>query len=34
MAVYLRQFETQAAYEAAESGLILPNVALTLEQIV
>jgi len=31
MAVYLKQFETQAAYEAAESGLILPNVSLTLD---
>ena len=28
MAVYLRKFATQAAYEAAESGLILPNVSL------
>ena len=28
MAVYLKQFETQAAYEAAESSLILPNVSL------
>ena len=25
MAVYLKEFETQAAYEAAESSLILPN---------
>jgi len=31
MAIYLKQFETQAAYEAAESGLILPNVSLTLD---
>ena len=28
MAVYLKEFETQAAYEAAQSGLILPNVSL------
>ena len=28
MAIYLKKFETQAAYEAAESGLILPNVSL------
>ena len=27
MAVYLKEFETQAAYEAAQSGLILPNVS-------
>ncbi len=31
MSLYLKQFETQAAYEAAESGLILPNVSLTLD---
>ena len=31
MAVYLKQFERQAAYEAAERGLILPNVSLTLD---
>lgn len=31
MAIYLKKFETQAAYEAAESGLILPNVSLTLD---
>ena len=31
MSIYLKQFETQAAYEAAESGLILPNVSLTLD---
>lgn len=31
MGIYLKQFETQAAYEAAESGLILPNVSLTLD---
>ena len=31
MAIYLKQFETQAAYEAAQSGLILPNVSLTLD---
>ena len=31
MAVYLKEFETQAAYEAAQSGLILPNVSLTLD---
>ena len=28
MAVYLKEFETQAAYEAAQSGLIPPNVSL------
>ena len=28
MAVYLKKFETTAAYEAAESSLILPNVSL------
>jgi hypothetical protein len=28
MGVYLREFATQADYEAAESGLILPNVSL------
>ena len=31
MAIYLKKFETQADYEAAESGLILPNVSLILE---
>lgn len=31
MAIYLKQFETQAAYEAAQSGLILPNVSLTVD---
>ena len=28
---YLTKFETQAAYEAAESSLILPNVSLTVD---
>ena len=28
MAVYLREFATQAAYEAAQSSLMLPNVSL------
>ena len=27
----LKKFETQAAYEAAQSGLILPNVSLTVD---
>jgi len=31
MAVYLKKFETQAAYEAAQSGLILPNVSYTVD---
>lgn len=31
MAVYLKKFETQAAYEAAQSDLILPNVSLTVD---
>lgn len=31
MAIYLKKFETQAAYEAAHSGLILPNVSLTVD---
>ena len=31
MAIYLRKFETQAAYEAAETSLILPNVSLTVD---
>ena len=31
MAIYLKKFETQAAYEAARSGLILPNVSLTVD---
>ena len=29
--IYLRKFETQAAYNAAESSLILPNVSLTVD---
>lgn len=28
---YLKKFETQSAYEAAQSGLILPNVSLTVD---
>jgi hypothetical protein len=31
MAKFLKKFETQAAYEAAQSGLILPNVSLTVD---
>lgn len=31
MAIYLKKFDTQAAYEAAQSGLILPNVSLIEE---
>ena len=31
MASYLKIFETQSAYEAAESSLILPNVSVTLD---
>lgn len=31
MAIYLKKFETQAAYEAAQSDLILPNVSLTVD---
>lgn len=31
MGVYLKKFETQAAYEAAQSSLILPNVSLTVD---
>jgi hypothetical protein len=31
MAIYLKKFETQSAYEAAQSGLILPNVSLTVD---
>lgn len=31
MAIYLKKFETQAAYEAAQSGLILPNVSFTVD---
>ena len=31
MGKYLKKFETQAAYEAAQSGLILPNVSLTVD---
>ena len=29
--INLKKFETQAAYEAAQSGLILPNVSLTVD---
>ena len=32
MSIYLKKFETQAAYEAAESGLILPNVSLCVNE--
>ena len=31
MAIYLKKFETQSAYEAAQSSLILPNVSLTVD---
>ena len=31
MTVYLKKFETQSAYEAAQSSLILPNVSLTVD---
>jgi len=31
MSIYLKKFETQSAYEAAESSLILPNVSLTVD---
>ena len=31
MAIYLKKFATEAAYEAAERRLILPNVSLTLD---
>jgi hypothetical protein len=31
MAIYLKKFETQAAYEAAQSSLIKPNVSLITE---
>ena len=31
MAIYIKKFDTQAAYEAAESRLILPNVSLTVD---
>jgi hypothetical protein len=31
MAKYLKEFETTAAYEAAQSSLILPNVSFTLD---
>ena len=31
MAIYLKKFETEAQYTAAESGLILPNVSLITE---
>ena len=31
MGKYLKKFETTAAYEAAQSGLILPNVSLTVD---
>lgn len=30
--IYLKKFETQAAYEAAESSLILPNVSLCVQE--
>ena len=29
--IYLRKFDNHAAYEAAQSGLILPNVSLTVD---
>jgi len=32
MAIYLRKFETQAAYEEARQNLILPNVSLCLQE--
>ena len=32
MAIYLRQFDTHADYEAAESNLILPNVSVCVDQ--
>lgn len=31
MSIYLKKFETQSAYEAAESSLILPNVSFTVD---
>lgn len=31
MSKYLKKFETQSAYDAAESSLILPNVSLTVD---
>ena len=31
MAIYLKKFDTQDTYEAAQSGLILPNVSLTVD---
>lgn len=31
MSMYLKKFETQAAYEAAQPNLILPNVSLTVD---
>lgn len=31
MAIYLKTFETQSAYETAQSRLILPNVSLTVD---
>lgn len=31
MSKYFKKFETQSAYEAAESSLILPNVSLTVD---
>lgn len=31
MGKYLKKFETQSAYEAAQSSLILPNVSLTVD---
>ena len=31
MAIYLKKFETQDDYEAAQSGLILPNVSYTVD---
>ena len=31
MAIYLKKFETTAAYEAAQPSLILPNVSLTVD---
>ena len=31
MSIYLKKFETQSAYEAAQSSLILPNVSLTVD---
>ncbi len=31
MAIYLKKFETQAAYEAAQPNLMLPNVSLIVD---